>query len=179
MSNKKLKQKNGEHPKGDAGQLIFLVLFLITWILDSFFLGISTFMSVYIPLPIRLVVLALIILVAIFLSMSGHEVVNHEHRPTGIVSTGAFKYVRHPLYLASLLTYLGLAISTASWISFLLVVIIGFTFYNYIAGYEEMLLEERFGDDYMQYKRRTGKWVPGSIISTPAKNINTAEHSAE
>ena len=31
-----MKGKNGEHPFGDAGQLILLVLFLILWIADSF-----------------------------------------------------------------------------------------------------------------------------------------------
>ena len=160
MSNETPKQKNGEHPLGDAGQFIFLTLFMITWVLDSFFLDISTFMSAYIPLSIRLVALGLMLLTAIYLSMSGHVVVSHEHRPTNVVSTGAFKYVRHPLYLASLMTYLGLAISTASLISLSLVFLVGFIFYHYIAGYEEMLLEAKYNDAYRQYKKETGMWIP-------------------
>jgi protein-S-isoprenylcysteine O-methyltransferase Ste14 len=35
-----------------------------------------------------------------------------------------------------------------------------FVFYNYIAGYEEKLLETKFGDSYREYERRTGKWLP-------------------
>ena len=35
-----------------------------------------------------------------------------------------------------------------------------FFFYNYIASYEEKLLEVRFSEEYRHYKRRTGKWVP-------------------
>jgi len=35
-----------------------------------------------------------------------------------------------------------------------------FVFYNYIAGYEEKLLEMRFGDQFRDYRRRTGKWFP-------------------
>jgi protein-S-isoprenylcysteine O-methyltransferase Ste14 len=75
------------------------------------------------------------------------------------VSTGVFKYVRHPLYLASILFYLGLAVSTASLISLGLWVIICI-FYNYLASYEEKLLESKFGENYRIYKGNTGKWLP-------------------
>ena len=34
----------GEHKAGDAGQLIFLFVFLIVWVLDSFVLKYSTFL---------------------------------------------------------------------------------------------------------------------------------------
>jgi len=85
-------------------------------------------------------------------------VVDHEHKPGKVITNGAFKYVRHPLYLASILTYLGLTISTLSLISLALFVGI-FVFYNYIASYEEKLLEAKFGDEYRKYKERTGKWM--------------------
>jgi protein-S-isoprenylcysteine O-methyltransferase Ste14 len=63
------------------------------------------------------------------------------------------------LYLASLLVYFGLVASTASLLS--LGVFAGiFAFHNYIAGYEEKLLEAKFGEDYREYKRKTGKWLP-------------------
>jgi protein-S-isoprenylcysteine O-methyltransferase Ste14 len=126
-----MKEKNGEHPFGDAGQLIFLAFFLLVWVGDSFFLR----------------------------KLSGHVVVSHEHRPSDVVSTGAFRYVRHPLYLGCILFYLGLAVSTASLLSLSLLVII-FIFYNYIADYEEKLLVQRFGERYRIYKKSTGKWVP-------------------
>jgi protein-S-isoprenylcysteine O-methyltransferase Ste14 len=136
-----------------------LGLFLVVWVVDSFFLRKSTFLSEYVPLYIRLVILGFALITAAFLSISGHVVVSHERRPTGLVSTGAFRYVRHPLYLASILFYLGLAVSMASLFSLALLVVI-LIFYNYIASYEEKLLEVRLGEDYKSYKKRTGKWVP-------------------
>lgn len=154
-----IKTKNGEHPFGDAGQLISLGIFLIVWGGDSFFLHRSTFPSDYVPLYIRLIILSLAVVTAMYLFWSGHIVVSHEQRPNGVVATGAFHYVRHPLYLASTLTYLGLTISTASLISLALFMGI-FVFHNYIASYEEKVLEARFGEEYRKYKRRTGKWVP-------------------
>jgi protein-S-isoprenylcysteine O-methyltransferase Ste14 len=63
------------------------------------------------------------------------------------------------LYSAAILFYLGLAVSTASLFSLALLVVI-FLSYNYIATYEERLMEIKFGEDYVSYKKRTGKWVP-------------------
>ena len=91
-----MKEKNGEHPFGDSGQLILLVLFLLIWVVDSFFLRISTFLSDYISLYIRLVILGLLLVTAVYLIRSGHAVVKHEQPPSGVVSTDAFRYVRHP-----------------------------------------------------------------------------------
>ena len=154
-----MKEENGEHPFSDAGQLISFALFLVVWVADSFFLCISTFLSNYVPLYIRLVILGLTLVSAMYLFRSGHVVVSHEQRPESVVSTGAFRYVRHPLYLASILAYLGLSISTASLLSLGLLVGI-FIFHNYIASYEEALLVERFREDYRRYKEVTGKWLP-------------------
>jgi protein-S-isoprenylcysteine O-methyltransferase Ste14 len=154
-----MKEKKGEHPFGDAGQLIFLGLFLIIWVGDSFILRKSTFLSSYLPLYVRLVVLGITLIIAVFLFRSSHVVVSQEQRLNRVVVSGVFRYIRHPLYLASLLAYFGLATSTASLFS--LVLLIGiFIFYDYIASYEEKLLEAKFGEEFRKYKKRTGKWVP-------------------
>jgi protein-S-isoprenylcysteine O-methyltransferase Ste14 len=154
-----MKEKNGEHPFGDTGQLILFGLFFLVWDGDSFFLHLSTFLSAYVPLYIRLIILGIAFITAVYLFRSGHVVVSHEHKPDHVVTSGAFRYVRHPLYLASILAFLGLAISTLSLLSLVLFVGI-FIFYNYLASYEEKLLEEKFGEEYIKYKQRTGKWVP-------------------
>jgi protein-S-isoprenylcysteine O-methyltransferase Ste14 len=151
--------RKGEHPLGDVGQLMLLGLFVVLWILDSFILHRSTFLSDQIPLVFRLVFLGITLIIAVYLFKSGHVVV-HERLIAGVISTGAFKYVRHPLYLASILGYLGLTVLTASLFSLALFVVI-VLFYNYIAGYEEKLLEANFGESYIAYKKKTGRWFPG------------------
>ena len=156
----KMKEKNGEHPLGDAGQLLLFGLFLVIWILDSFILHRSTFLADDIPLVIRLIFLGAALVAAVFLFKSGHVVVSGEQRPTTVVSSGAFRYVRHPLYLGSILVYLGLTVSTASLFCLALLVVI-VLFYNYIAAYEEKLLETKLGETYIEYEKKTGKWVPG------------------
>jgi len=63
-----MQEKNGEHPKGDMGQILFLVIFVIVWALDSFFLKISLINMPYFSLPVRLVI-AVVIFISSFLIM--------------------------------------------------------------------------------------------------------------
>jgi protein-S-isoprenylcysteine O-methyltransferase Ste14 len=142
-----------------AGELILCALFLAVWVGDSFFLRISTFFSPAVPLAMRLVLSGLIVVPAVCLVRAGHAAVPHEQRPEDVIATGAFRYVRHPLYLGSILTYVGLAISTLSILSLALCAVI-FLFYDFLASYEEKLLEARFGVTYQAYRKRTGKWFP-------------------
>ena len=154
-----MKDKNGEHPFGDAGQLLLLAIFLSVWGGDSFFLRKTTFLSDYLPLYLRLSISALATAIALYLFKSGHVAVSHHQREDNVLTGGAFRYVRHPLYLASILIYFGLSVSTASLFS-LAFIIVAIIFYDYIAGYEERLLELKFGVIYSNYKKRTGRWLP-------------------
>ena len=154
-----MKDKKGEHPFGDAGQMIFLAAFLIVWAGDSFFLHLSTSLSVHVPLAVRLTILIASLVAALFLFQSGHVVVSGEQRPNRVITAGAFRHVRHPLYLASILTYVGLTASTCSLLAFILFLAICL-FYNYLASYEEKLMVNKFGEEYAEYMKRTGKWLP-------------------
>jgi len=154
-----MKEKNGEHPFGDAGQLILLCLFLTIWALDSYLLHITTFVSDKVPLYIRITATSLFILASIILLFSSHSIIHHVKNSNGIVSTGPFKYVRHPLYLSCLFFYLGLVVLTLSLVSAGFFIII-FIFYNFIAGYEEKLLKNKYGDIYKEYMKRTHRWFP-------------------
>ncbi len=154
-----MKDKKGEHPFGDAGQLILFGLFFLVWDGDSFFLHLSTFLSAYVPLFIRLAVLVILCAIALYLFKSGHVALEGEQRPERVITAGAFRVVRHPLYLGGMLIYLGMAIATLSLLSLAVFVVI-FVFYNYIASYEEKVMEEKFGEEYRKYKEKTGRWIP-------------------
>jgi protein-S-isoprenylcysteine O-methyltransferase Ste14 len=154
-----MKERKGEHPWGDTGQLILLFLFLIIWIGDSFILNLSTFLAYRIPSLISVIILVATLGISLYLFQSGHQVIHHGSHPAGIKTDGAFALVRHPLYLSGLLTYLGLSLSTLSLISLLFLAGI-FIFYNYIAGYEERILLGKYGKEYHRYQIKTGKWLP-------------------
>jgi len=154
-----MKEKQGEHPFGDAGQLIAFAIFVIVWVADSFFLEFSTQLTSYVPFYVRTIVAVVILAVSLYLLSASHKVVAGENRPQRVIAGGVFKYLRHPLYMSAILFYLALIVSTLSIISFALWIAI-FIFYNYIAGYEEKLMEIKFGDEYTSYKQTTGKWLP-------------------
>jgi len=150
----------GEHPHGDAGQLILLFVFLIVWALDSFVLRLSTFLAGSVHLLIRLILAGLFMAAGFYLSRKSMRMVFTEKRSTPqVISTGIYSYVRHPMYLAALLFYLALFLATLSPLSLALSLLI-FFFYNYIAAYEETLLEKEFGQDYVEYKNKVPRWIP-------------------
>lgn len=150
----------GEHPFGDAGQLILLVLFLLIWGLDSFVFKFSTFLNNVVPDYVRLPLMFILFYASVHLARMGLRIVFNEVRePPEVISKGVFKVVRHPVYLGALLFYLGLIAATLSLISFLFWIVI-FFFYNYIASYEEARLETQFGTAYRRYKEAVPRWLP-------------------
>ena len=149
-----------EHPYGDSGQIIALIIVLMIWIFDSFFFRFSMFLADCLLLYIRLILAALFFVIAGSLARSGLRVVFKEVRdPPRVINTGVFSYLRHPIYLAALLLYLGFFFTTLSLISLALLVVI-FVFYDYLATFEEKQLEQRFGQEYLNYKEKTPKCFP-------------------
>ena len=149
-----------EHPSGDVGQIIFGLLFFAVWALDSFVFKLTTFPAAYVPLYVRLPVAGLLVGLSLYMSVKGHKIVFGETRePPKVIQRGVFSYTRHPLYLGTILLYLGFVVSTLSVAAFVLWVII-FIFYDRISAYEEVRLEERFGEEYSEYTRQVPRWLP-------------------
>ena len=149
-----------EHPYGHLGQYTGVIVFLIVWFLDSLIFNVSTFLSNFIPLTIRLVLASLCFLVAVYLALKSHRVIFKEfHGPPRVIDTSVFSIIRHPLYLSVLLIYVGLFMTTLSLFS-LAVFIVIFLFYDVIARFEEKRLEEAFGEGYRAYMKTTPKWFP-------------------
>lgn len=77
-----------------------------------------------------------------------------------LVKTGAYHYVRHPMYLA----LLGIAVCQVfmiqNWIAGPVSLVLVTPFVIYQIGREERLLTKYFGDDYRDYMRKTGMLWP-------------------
>lgn len=147
----------GEHPLGDRGQVVLFLIFMFVWVLDSFFFRFSVMLAVYVPLYLRLVWTAVIAAAGLILINAGHKVLEETDVPH-LLTTGAFGRVRHPLYLGCMLLFAAIWSSTLSFAALIVLVVI-FVFYNYIAAYEEKKLEEKFGEAYMQYKKKVPRWI--------------------
>ena len=157
----------GEHKFGDSGQMIFLVVFLIVWILDTFIFNYTDFIASHIPMYIRIALAVLILLCGIYIAIGAHNTIFKEVREKPeVIRNGIFGRVRHPLYLGAIMFYLALLTFSCSLAALFIFVLIT-AFYHFIARYEEKLMIEKFGDDYSRYMQEVPMWIPRLMRSGP------------
>jgi len=150
----------GEYAFGDMGQLILLVVFLVVWIADSFIFKYSTFLTRYIFNYIRVPIALIVLAISGLLAWAGLKIVFGETREEPqVITTGVFSIVRHPIYLGSILLYLGFILLTLSPLSVLVWFLI-IIFYYMISRYEEKLLTQRFGSVCEEYKKKVPLLFP-------------------
>jgi len=77
-----------------------------------------------------------------------------------IKKEGFYRYIRHPSYAFSLLTSLGLGLYLNNGLSLILAFSIPFMAFSYRINVEEKTLIEQFGEDYLEYRRKTKKLIP-------------------
>jgi protein-S-isoprenylcysteine O-methyltransferase Ste14 len=79
--------------------------------------------------------------------------------PIKMVSSGLYKYSRNPMYLGVITTITGEGLyfqySNVLWYALAFFVIINFV----VIFIEEPHLEEKFGDQYRTYKKKTRRWL--------------------
>ena len=87
-----------------------------------------------------------------FLPKAGQE--------TGLVTTGPYRLVRHPIYLGLALLAIGEALAFSSWPAFLIVLSGIVPTFAWRAQAEETLLSRTFGKRYALYKKQTKMIFP-------------------
>jgi protein-S-isoprenylcysteine O-methyltransferase Ste14 len=80
--------------------------------------------------------------------------------PQHVVATGPYLWVRNPIYLSALLVVVGEA-----WLFLSLPLLVyagamALLFHLFVIGYEEPTLARRFGDAYIDYRRKVPRWRP-------------------
>ncbi len=78
---------------------------------------------------------------------------------TALVVDGIYGWTRNPLYLGTILVYMGLAVAAASLWAILLMVPLLWVINVGVIVREERYLERKFGDAYRAYKARVRRWV--------------------
>jgi protein-S-isoprenylcysteine O-methyltransferase Ste14 len=76
-----------------------------------------------------------------------------------LVTSGPYHWVRHPMYLAALILLGATSLLTTNWV----VAVCGGAACGLLIArsrIEERRLEEKFGDAYRDYQRRTGRFFP-------------------
>ncbi|MFW9936330.1 MAG: methyltransferase family protein [Candidatus Thorarchaeota archaeon] len=77
-------------------------------------------------------------------------------KTTKLVDEGPYAIVRHPQYLAGILFTISITLWTQVWLSLILTIIIIILTYQWTYT-EERLLIDKFGDDYIAYKKNVSR----------------------
>jgi protein-S-isoprenylcysteine O-methyltransferase Ste14 len=70
-----------------------------------------------------------------------------------------YRWVRHPMYSALMLCFVGLSLVSAVW-PFMVLVLLSILFFFRVVGREEVMMIEQFGDEYRAYMKKTGRFLP-------------------
>jgi protein-S-isoprenylcysteine O-methyltransferase Ste14 len=83
---------------------------------------------------------------------TGAVEVRAEHE---VVTTGAYRWVRHPSYSAALLMYAGIGLALGNWASLAVLLVVPLATYVYRITVEERALARAAGPAYAAYRART------------------------
>ncbi len=82
--------------------------------------------------------------------------IQEEHK---LITTGPYRRVRHPMYLGIFVYTIGLCLISLN------ILVIQFFVYSILVNYrripsEEQMMIDQFGEEYVEYMKRTGKLLP-------------------
>ena len=90
-----------------------------------------------------------------FFSRTLREAENH-----ALITSGIYKYIRHPGYLSDFLIFIGVALAMNNLISMIMIPVTFAPAYAYRIHVEEKMLIEIFGKKYSEYQKISKRLIP-------------------
>ena len=166
LLNRLFRSKSSDRQNADKNSLSLIWITIIASISASVFIS----NKYYLPLSqnpiiqyagLELIFAGIILRLAVIISLGRFFTVDVTIRQNHqLKKNGFYKYLRHPSYSASLLSFIGLGIFLNNWISLLLIVVAMLTVFIIRITIEEKILMEQFGSDYIEYKKTTRRLIP-------------------
>ena len=78
-----------------------------------------------------------------------------------LVQQGPYRWLRHPAYTGSMLTFVGFALALGAWAAGLVIFLLCLVAFLYRLRVEESVLREVFGKEYLEYMQHTWCLFPG------------------
>ena len=152
------KTPNGSPRKQDLFFQIPGLILLITLLIFSF--GDLDYPVGTIQSPLNIVG-ALLFIIGLIISISAQVTINKNYSWTleirpghTLVTSGLYKYVRHPIYLGTFIRVIAIPIYSSSLAGFL-IGLLSLLLFEYRIRLEERMLIEEFGKAYKQYQEHT------------------------
>jgi protein-S-isoprenylcysteine O-methyltransferase Ste14 len=132
---------------------------IISHISTPFWL-LSTAYSIFLPLKLGTIwFVAGLILFLLGMAVNTVATVNFIKTPMNQPATrGAYRYSRHPIYVALIMIYLSVSLASASWV-FLLLAALFVVEVSLSVIEEERFCLEKYGNAYREYMNRTPRYI--------------------
>ena len=166
LLNRLLRSKSNDKQNADGKSLRTIWITIIVVIIAA------VLISYYLPFPIYSTVAGRYIGVAVIFAgiafrlyavaaLGKYFTVDVTIRATHQLKTdGIYTYIRHPSYLGSLISFIGMGMTFNNWLSLIIIMVaILVVFINRIK-IEEQVLTQHFGTEYTEYKKRTIGFLP-------------------
>lgn len=135
---------------------MFIGLMLLVWIFPS---------GRIIQYPLNLTGLPLLV-IGICIAIKAKKLfqktgtpISPEASPVILHKEGIYKYSRNPMYLGIVIGLAGIAILTTQIINLIFPLVYLIIMYKLFIRKEEVNLSDKFGDDFLVYKKTTRRWI--------------------
>lgn len=164
--NRLLHSKVSDKQNADKNSLSVIWIIIIATIILSVFISIRFYLPIFSNpaleyVGIGIIYLGIILRIIAIISLGRFFTVDvtirQDHK---LKINGFYKYIRHPSYFASLISFLGFGISLNNWLSLSLIIITSLTAFIFRIKIEEKVLTEKFGHEYLEYKKNTHAIIP-------------------
>ncbi len=150
---KVMSKKGGATPPYSKTEKIISNLGMVVWVILFIY-------SIFLPLPLGTPLLyagiALFVVGLIITEIAKIPWVNTSVDEP--ITTGVYRYSRHPIYIGVIVQYIGIGIASASGL-FLLIAILSLIPTVLTAPAEERFCCGEYGDTYRNYMNRTPRWL--------------------
>lgn len=129
------------------------------FIAAKFFMMFYFIYAILVPIPFSSVLFipGLIVYSAGFICYVSAWVVIFKTGPDKLFDKGPFRFSRHPVYVSSFILFTGAGLMSSSLLFLILSILVGITHVRNGRS-EEISCMEVYGEEYLQYIKRTPKW---------------------
>ncbi|XP_021894518.1 uncharacterized protein LOC110812140 isoform X2 [Carica papaya] len=91
--------------------------------------------------------------------------------PTAVVQFGPYRWVRHPIYVSTMLLFMTYCVALRAPLSLLFVTVVCLVYYEQKARLEENLMVETFGDRYLEYANKVSIMHLNTRVKAPLLEV--------
>jgi protein-S-isoprenylcysteine O-methyltransferase Ste14 len=137
--------------------LLLVIAFVLTRVFNTHTLAVHSLLLQVVGTVLFAAGLALAVWARIYLGQNWGMPMTRKEEPE-LVTSGPYRYVRHPIYSGLLLAVLGTALATNLYL--LIALVIAGAYFVYSASVEERLMTDSFPGAYGKYKAATKMLIP-------------------